>query len=97
MITDTPTNVFGKCSIDIIGPFSPSRSKYRNLLTVQDELSKFLKAVSLEDQTAEQVAMVLMYGIPQIILSDCRGQFLSETQQAFGLNQMARMNVNTKA
>jgi len=41
--------------------------------------------VPLEDQTAEQVAkafvdqMVLMYGIPQIILSDCGSQFLSET------------------
>lgn len=85
MITDTPTTVFGKCSIDIIGPFSPSRLQYRYILTVQDELSKFLIAVPLEDQTAEQVArafvdhVVLIYGIPQIILSDCGSQFLSET------------------
>jgi len=41
MITDTPTTVFAKCSIDIVGPFSPSRSQYRYILTVQDELSKF--------------------------------------------------------
>ena len=39
----------------------------------------------LEDQTAEQLAkvfvdhVVLIYGIPQIILSDCGSQFLSET------------------
>jgi len=39
----------------------------------------------LEDQTAEQVAkafvvhVVLIYGIPQTILSDCGSQFLSET------------------
>ena len=54
-------------------------------MTVQDELSKFLIAVPLEDQTAEQVAkafvdhVVLIYGIPQIILTDCGSQFLSET------------------
>jgi hypothetical protein len=54
-------------------------------LTVQDDLSKFLIAVPLEDQTAEQVVkafvdhVVLIYGIPQIILSGCGSQFLSET------------------
>jgi len=85
MITDTPTPVFAKCSIDIIGPFSSRRSQYHYILTVQDELSKFLIAVPLKDQTAEQVAkafvdhVVLIYGIPQIILSDCGSQFLSET------------------
>jgi len=34
VITDTPSIVFEKCSIDIIGPFSPSRSQYRYILTV---------------------------------------------------------------
>ena len=83
MITDTPTTVLGKCSIDIIGQFSPSRSQYRYVLRVQVELSTLLKTVPLEDQTAEQVAKVfvdrvaLVYGIPQIILSDCGSHFLS--------------------
>jgi len=68
-----------------VGRFSPSGSQYRYILTVQDELSKFLIAIPLEDQTSEQVArafvdhVVLMYGVPQIILSDCGSQFLSET------------------
>jgi hypothetical protein len=85
MINDTPSTVFEKFSIDIVGPFSPSRSQHRYILTVQDDLSKFLIAVPLEDQTAEQVArafvdhVVLIYGIPQVILSDCGSQFLSET------------------
>ena len=84
MITDTPSTVFAKCGIDIIGPFSPSRAQHRNILKVQDELSKFLIAVPLEDQTAEQVAkafvdkVVLIYGIPQEILTDCGSQFLGE-------------------
>ena len=81
MITDTPSTVFENCSIDIIGPFCSSRSQHCYILTVQDELSKFLIAVPLEDQTAEQVAkafvnqVVLIYGIPQVILSDCGIQF----------------------
>jgi transposase InsO family protein len=85
VITDTPSTVFEKCSIDIVGPFSPSGSQYRYILTVQNELSKFLIAIPLEDQTSEQVAwafvnhVVLIYGVPQIILSDCGSQFLSET------------------
>jgi len=85
VITDTPSTVFEKCSIDIVGPFSPSGSQYRYILTVQDELSKFLIAIPLEYQTLEQVArafvdhVVLIYGVPQIILSDCGSQILSET------------------
>jgi cleavage and polyadenylation specificity factor subunit 1 len=85
MITDTPSTVFQKCSIDIIGPLRPSRSQHRYILTVQDDLSKFIIALPLEDQTAEQVAkafldqIVLIYGIPQVILSDSGSQFLSET------------------
>jgi hypothetical protein len=85
MITDTPSTVFEKCSIDITGPFCPSRSQHCYILTVQDDLSKFLIAGPLEDQTAEQVAkafvdhVVLIYMIPQVILSDCGSQFLNET------------------
>jgi hypothetical protein len=85
VITDTPFTVFEKCSIDIVCPFSPSGSEYLYLLTIQDKLSKFLIAIPLEDQTSEQVArafvdhVVLMYGVPQIILSGCGIQFLSET------------------
>jgi cleavage and polyadenylation specificity factor subunit 1 len=82
--TDTPSIISEKCSIDKIGQFSPSRSQHRYILTVQDHLTKFLIAVPLEDQTAEQVARafvdhaVLIYRIPQIILSDIGSQFLSE-------------------
>jgi hypothetical protein len=56
LISDTPSTVLEKCSIDIVGPFCPSKSKHRYILTVQNDLSKFLIAVPLEDQSAEQVA-----------------------------------------
>jgi hypothetical protein len=85
VITDTPSAVFEKCSVDIVGPFTLSSSRYRYILTVQDDLSKYVIAVPLEDQTAEQVAkafvdyVILIFGVPQLILSDCGSQFLSET------------------
>jgi hypothetical protein len=70
MITETPTTIYEKCNIDIMGPFCPSGSQHRYILTVQDDLSKFLLALPLEDKTAEQVAetfvdhFVLACGIP---------------------------------
>jgi hypothetical protein len=54
LITDTPSTVFEKCSIDIISPFCPSRSQHHYILTVQDDLSNFLVSVQLEDQTGSR-------------------------------------------
>jgi len=85
VITGTLSTVFDKCSIDTIGQFSYISSHHRYILTEQDDLSKFLIAVPLEDQTEEQIVkafvdhIALTYGIPQVILSDCGSQFLSET------------------
>ena len=70
VITDPPSTVFENFSIDVIGPFSPSRSQHA-ILTVQD-LSNFLIAVPFVNQTAEQVAkafvdhVILTYGIQQL-------------------------------
>jgi len=83
VIIDTPSTVFEKCSIDIVSPFSPSGSQCRYILTVQDELSKFLIAIPLEDQTSEQVArafvdhIMLIYGVPQTILN----RFIFKTEK----------------
>jgi hypothetical protein len=41
LITDTPTTVFEKCSIDVIGSLSPSLSQNRYILTIQDEYQNF--------------------------------------------------------
>lgn len=87
-ITDTPSIVFEKCTIDLVGPLNISMTGNRYILTVQDDLSKFVIAVPLTEQTAEEVAkafvddVILIYGIPQTILSDCGSQFLSETFKA---------------
>jgi hypothetical protein len=76
-ITDTPYTVFEKCTIDIVGPLSTSIIGYRYILTIQDDLSKFLIAVPLAEQSADEVAkasvdnVILIYGPPRTILSDC--------------------------
>jgi transposase InsO family protein len=85
MLTDTPSVVFEKFSVDIIGPLSASESGNRYILTVQDDLLKFLTAVPMRGQTAEEVSkafvenVILAYGLPQVILSDCGANFLSDT------------------
>jgi hypothetical protein len=69
-VTDTPSTVLKKCTIVIVGPLSPSMTGNRYILTVQDELSKFLIVVPLSEQTAEEIAkafvnnVILIYGIP---------------------------------
>jgi hypothetical protein len=84
-ITDNPSTVFEKCTIDIVGPLSPSMTGNRYILTVQDDLSKFFIATPLIEQSEGDVArafvdnVVLIYGTPRTVLSDCGTQFLSET------------------
>jgi transposase InsO family protein len=83
--TDTPSTIFEKCTIDIAGPLSTSMIENRYILTIQDDLSKFLIAVPLAEQSADEVArafvdnVIFIYGAPRTILSDCGSQFLSET------------------
>jgi hypothetical protein len=55
MITDAPSIVLEVCSINIIGLFCTSSSQLQYILKIQDDLSKFLRAVPLEDQTAEHL------------------------------------------
>jgi hypothetical protein len=56
MFTDTPSVVFEKYSVDIIGLLSTNYSGNRYILTVKDDLSKFHIAVSMKEQTAEEVS-----------------------------------------
>jgi hypothetical protein len=80
MLTDTPSVVFEKCSVDIVGRLSTSELGNRYILTVQDDLSKFLIAVPMRGQTAEEVSkafaenVILMYGLPPI-----GANFMSDT------------------
>jgi hypothetical protein len=57
-LTVTSKFVFEKPTLDIIGPVNISNAGNRCILTVEDDLLRFLIAVTLAEQTAEEVAKV---------------------------------------
>ena len=73
-------------SIDLTGPHVMSNG-YTYILTVIDVFSKFLIAVPLRNKTAEGVVQALMkhvilkWGIPVEILSDCGGEFTADVNK----------------
>jgi hypothetical protein len=83
-IIDTPDVVCKKCSMDIVGPLTPTLQDNKYLLTFQGEFSKFTIAIPLRQQDAITIArgfveeIVLKFEIPQILLTDQGSNFLSE-------------------
>lgn len=85
-----------------MGPLNSSVNGNRYILTVQDDLSKFLIAVPLAEKSADEVArvfvdnVILIYRAPRTILSDCGSQFLSETNKGvcklLGIRRTVRHN-----
>jgi len=80
----TPEVVWEKCRMYIVGPLRVTTEGHKYILTFQDELSKYIIAVSILQQDAETIArvfveeIVLKFGIPQVILTDQGSNFLSE-------------------
>lgn len=83
-ITDTPSEPWEKCSIDIVGPLPKTLKGNQYILTFQDLFSKFIVAIPLENQEAISVAKALVdnvflsYGICRVILSDQGQNFMSK-------------------
>lgn len=75
-MTDTPDHPFEKCVLDIVRPLTISTNGNKYLLTFQDELTKFSKAIPIINQEVATIAeksvtkIVLEYGIPAQILTD---------------------------
>ena len=82
-VTDTQEQPWDKIYLDIVGPFSMSTRRNKYLLTCQDNLSKYIIAIPIEDISAETIAhkfvfdVILKYGIPDQILTDQGSQFMS--------------------
>lgn len=83
VITDTSDLPFEKCALDIVGPLTATSKGSKYLLTFQDNLMKFSKAILIPNQEATTIAKefvektVLKYGILTKILTDQRTNFLS--------------------
>jgi hypothetical protein len=52
-ITDTKFAPWEKLLLDVVGPLTQTENDMRYVLTCQDNLSKYLIALPLENQTAE--------------------------------------------
>jgi len=84
VITDTPTRSFEKCALDILGPLTVTTNGNRYLLTFQDSLTKFSKAIPIPNQEANTISkefvtkIILEDGIPEKVLTDQGTNFLSE-------------------
>uniref|UniRef100_A0A1B0GQC7 Integrase catalytic domain-containing protein n=1 Tax=Phlebotomus papatasi TaxID=29031 RepID=A0A1B0GQC7_PHLPP len=83
-ITSSSPYPFYKVFMDIVGPLSITEQENRYILTIYDDLSKYLVAIPLKTQTSEEVAeafvnrFVCIFGAPIIICTDQGGCFISE-------------------
>ncbi len=87
IITTTSSRPFQRISIDIVGPLNITENGNRFLLTIQDDLTKFLQIHAIPNHEAHTVAQKLnefisSFGIPENILSDNGTEFSSEIIKA---------------
>jgi len=84
ILTDTSGKPFHKCALDIVGPLNITTSGNKYLLTFQNDLTKFSKAIPIPNQEATTVArefvtkIICEHGIPETVLTDQGTNFLSE-------------------
>lgn len=83
-IVTTAKSSWENISIDLVGPLTETYKSNKYLLTVEDQLSKWLIAIPVPNQEAETVAkalileVFLIYGAPLSLLSDQGANFMSK-------------------
>ena len=81
--TNTQYQPWDKLYLDIVGPL-PITDGYKYIFTCQDNLSKYLIAIPMMTQTADEVSLtflrhvLLHYGIPKAIVTDQGSQFMGD-------------------
>lgn len=83
IITSTSDNFNDQIALDIMGPYPETDNGNRFILTIQDDLTKFMQAYPLPEHTAETVAVHLLkyctiFGFPTNILTDQGTEFMSK-------------------
>lgn len=98
-IVTSANHALEKIAIDLTGPYI-TKDKIINKygLTIQDDLSKFIKFVPIESKEASIVAKalvenwILIFGVPKIILSDNGTEFcnslMKELSEIFGFKNI---------
>ncbi|CAB0033511.1 unnamed protein product [Trichogramma brassicae] len=92
VISETPYEAMEKVAVDIVGPLPRTKRGHNNILTIQCNLTKFCRAIALQDATTETVAdaflkeFICIFSCPQIILSDqganCTSKFFVNLAKA---------------
>ena len=98
LITDTPTDVFDKVSLDTVGPLleTPHGNKY--ISTMQDQLSKYYLCEPIPDLKATTIGkamarrLISQFGARRAILTDRGAAFTSgllrEIAKIFKIRQL---------
>ena len=88
-LTDTPSRVFEKIQMDLVGPLPKSDLGNEYMLTWQDCLSKYSGAIPLANINATAIAIafaerfICRFGCPEYIQTDQGPQFMSEIMAGF--------------
>lgn len=83
VLTDTPGSSFDKVALDVVGPLNVTETGFRYVLTMQDLLTKFSIATTLEGIDPPEIAeaflkrLVFVHGSPKIVLTDQGKNFTS--------------------
>lgn len=83
-ITTTSKKSFEKIFLDIVGPLTETYSGNKYILTMQDDLTKYSRAIAIPNQTANVVArefatnFICVFGCPESILTDQGSNFMSQ-------------------
>ena len=84
IVTDTPVKTFDKIAMDIVGPFNITKNNNMYLLSIPDQLSKFIILTCLKYRSAESVSdafikkFICIFRIPKIVLTDRGANFTSK-------------------
>ena len=82
--TDTQYQPWNKIYLDIVGPSQITNEGHKYILTCQDCLSKYLIAIPMMTQTADEVSLIFLrhvllhYGIPNSIGTGQGSQFMGD-------------------
>lgn len=89
VIPDTPIDPNDKISMDIFGPLTKTKRGNQFILSIQDQLTKYLVLVPLKDQQAQSIIdqllehYIYIFSAPRTILTDQGTNFVSKLMETF--------------
>lgn len=100
-VTSTADKCFAKLYVDTVGKLPTTQNNNNYLLTVKDDLSKFVFAIPMVNQTSEEIAEALMthvflvVGFPVVLISDNHQSFNSNLLTQFcKLLKVKKVNIS---